>query len=78
LPVLACCWRLGEVMTLAVRAPRSSRAARFTQADIARAIKGALAAGMRVAEVLLTRDGDIRLVFVTAEGAPSSRNEWDD
>jgi hypothetical protein len=65
-------------MSAAVRTPRSSRAARFTQPDIARALKGALAAGMRVAEALVTRDGDIRLVFVTADGAPSSRNEWDD
>jgi hypothetical protein len=59
-------------MTAAIRQPRASRAARFTQADVARAIKGALAAGMRVAEAMVTRDGDIRLVFVTAEGVAAS------
>jgi hypothetical protein len=65
-------------MTIAVRAPRSSRAARFTQADIARAIKGALAAGMRVAEAMVTKDGEIRLIFVAAEGvARLPKNDWD-
>ena len=65
-------------MSGTARQSRAGRAARFTQRDIVRAIKGAVAAGMRVAEAMVTRDGDIRLVFVTAEGvAPSPKNDWD-
>jgi len=51
----------------------------FKQADIVRALKGAIAAGMKVAECFIARDGSIRLVFATAEGVPSSppKNDWD-
>jgi hypothetical protein len=65
------------MMTVAARAPRSSRAARFTQRDVARALKGALEAGMRVAEAMVTRDGDIRLVFALGATVPSSGNPLD-
>ena len=56
---------------------RPSRAARFTQRDLVRAIKGALAAGMRVAEAMVTRDGDIRLVFAEAGAVAQSGNPLD-
>jgi hypothetical protein len=65
-------------MSGATRQSRPSRAARFTQADIGRAIKGAVAAGMRVAEAMVTRDGDIRLIFsIPGDVAQSGRNDWD-
>jgi hypothetical protein len=54
------------------------RPATFKQADLARALKGALQAGLKVAEAIITRDGGIRLIFVTAEGvAPLPKNDWD-
>ena len=78
LPVLAPEIRKAQVMTAPIRPPRPRRAARFTQSDLARALKAALAAEQRVAEALVTRDGDIRLIFVTAEGvAASPKNDWD-
>jgi hypothetical protein len=48
-------------------------------ADLLRALKAALQAGMTIAEALITRDGSIRLVFATATGAVFSRqeNDWD-
>jgi hypothetical protein len=66
-------------MTIAARAPRARRAAPFTQRDLVRALKAALAAGLQVAEVLVARDGDIRLIFSSPGAvAQSDRNEWDD
>jgi hypothetical protein len=53
------------------------RRAAFRQADLARALKAAVSAGMRVAEVLVTREGDIRLVLgepgVALSGNPLDR-----
>lgn len=45
--------------------------ARFTQADITRALKGAAAAGLTVA-VEITLDGAIRLIPVEARPVPVS------
>jgi hypothetical protein len=42
------------------------------QADLLRALKAALQAGMKVAEALIARDGSIRLVFDTGQGVASS------
>ena len=60
-------------MTVAARRPRPP--SRFTQRDLVRALKGALAAGLVVAEAMVTRDGDIRLVF--GEPVSHSRNPLD-
>jgi hypothetical protein len=54
------------------------RPATFRKADLERAIKAAIEAGLRVAEAVITRDGAIKLVFVTpATVAPSATNDWD-
>ena len=53
------------------------RPATFRQADLARALKAALQAGMRVAEALITQDGSIKLVFVNTGVASSTVNPLD-
>lgn len=40
----------------------ANRAAPFTQADVTRALKGAIAAGLKVREVIATTEG-VRLIF---------------
>ena len=44
----------------------------FTQRDVTRALKGAVQAGLHVVEALVTRDGDIRLIFGAPQAVPSS------
>ena len=61
----------------AARTSRPSRAARFSQRDIARAIKGAVLAGLRVSAVEVAWDGTIRLVLTEAGAVPSSGNPLD-
>ena len=57
--------------------PAASRVARFTQANIARAVKGAKKAKLAIASVRIERDGAI--VIVPAEPqAPPAVNEWDE
>lgn len=53
--------------------------ARFTQADVKRAVKGALQAGAHVVGALLTRDGTIQLIFAAPGVVASSTelNPWD-
>ena len=56
------------------------RPATFRQADLTRAIKAALAAGLQIASAAITRDGDIRLSFAVAGVAssePNEPNDWD-
>lgn len=48
-----------------------SRASAFRQADLTRAIRGALAAGQKVASAKIDKDGSIVVLF--GEGAPSQR-----
>lgn len=55
---------------------RAPRRAGISQADVARAVKGAMQAGMNVLEVIATRDG-IRIRAVSAAPAASS-NSWDE
>jgi hypothetical protein len=51
--------------------------ARFQAADVARALKGAAAAGMPVARVEVDRDGKIVVVIGKAADHSIEANEWD-
>lgn len=52
--------------------------ARFTQQDVTRAIKGALAAGLVVRSVAIAHDGTIKIDTVPlGTGTPSEINPWD-
>jgi hypothetical protein len=55
------------------------RAARFTEADLARAIKAALNAGLRVVSARIERDGAMLLVFASGEAVRNGAepNPWD-
>jgi len=52
-----------------------NRAAAFTQADLTRALKGALAAGLPVAEFSIDPNG--RIVVKTTATGDDGPNEWD-
>lgn len=52
------------------------RSAGIRQSDIARAIRGAMQAGMEVREVIATKNG-IRIISGSAVSATSS-NSWDE
>ena len=70
----------GAAVTAHARQPRASRAARITQAEVARVLKGALeAAGTKVERVEVEVGGiTIRVVLAQAEGvAQSEKNDWD-
>lgn len=59
----------------------SRRAASFMQSDVSRAINGALAAKLVVAEVVVSKDG-VRIITVdgakrAAPGTPAA-NPWDE
>lgn len=69
-----------DAMTAPIRQPRASRAARITQAEVARALKGALeAAGTKVERVEVEVGGiTIRVVLAEAGAvAQSEKNDWD-
>lgn len=53
-----------------------NRPARITQAEIARALKAAQAAGLPVARFEVLHDGGLRVV-VASGGANDAINEWD-
>ena len=60
---------------------RRPAVARFTQRDLTRALKAAVQAGLQVAEALVTRDGDIKLLFSAGAAVSKSEpekalNEW--
>ncbi|MBO0140226.1 hypothetical protein JZX87_03470 [Agrobacterium sp. Ap1] len=59
-------------------AARRSRSVGIRQADIARAIRGAMQAGMQVSEVIATRD--VIRILSTPSGASSASvdNSWDE
>jgi hypothetical protein len=60
-------------MTAPIRPPRASRAPRFKQRDLERALKGALAAGLQVAGTLFHPDGRFELRYAGAgDVAPSA------
>ncbi|MGR6327704.1 hypothetical protein ACU5AX_01425 [Sphingomonas sp. XXL09] len=54
-----------------------SARARFRQEDVTRALKGAVAAGMRVGRIEIEPNG--RIVILSETAAPTAdRNSWDD
>lgn len=57
-----------------------TKPAMFTQADIAKLLKGAKAAGLTVASVEIDRSGKIVARFGSADGdvTPAEANEWDE
>ncbi|GAJ94360.1 hypothetical protein RRH01S_08_00980 [Rhizobium rhizogenes NBRC 13257] len=55
---------------------RRARSPGIRQSDIARAIRGALQAGMEVREVIATKDG-VRIIS-GASGSASLSNSWDE
>jgi hypothetical protein len=50
----------------------------FRQTDVARAIKGAVAAGLTVQRVEVDKAGKIVVVVGETGKATGERNEWDD
>lgn len=52
-------------------------AARFTQADVARALKGALAAGLDVGAVEISPTGEIRIAAARKAAENSPLNPFD-
>jgi hypothetical protein len=50
----------------------------FRQTDVARAVRGAIAAGLSVQRVEVDKAGKIVVVVGTTGKATDERNEWDD
>jgi hypothetical protein len=54
------------------------RSATFKQIDVTRAVKGAIAAGITVREVIATKDG-VRIISHDGRGTPpAGNNPWDE
>ena len=53
-----------------------NRPAKVTQAEIARALRAAQAAGLPVARFEILHDGGLRVVVASGEGQDGT-NEWD-
>jgi hypothetical protein len=49
--------------------------AAFTQSDITKAVKGAIAGGMTIASIDITRDGNIKLWHTSPESEPANARE---
>lgn len=47
----------------------------FKQADVTKAVKGAVAAGIEVARVEIDRDG--KIVLIAGQPPSPTQNEWD-
>lgn len=52
--------------------------ARFTQADLRRAVAGTVAAGLGITKIEIDRDGKIVIIPGPVEAAPGNDNEWAD
>jgi hypothetical protein len=59
-------------------AKNQRRSTGIRQSDIARAIRGAMQAGMQVSEVIATRDGIRILSTPSGASSSSSDNSWDE
>lgn len=55
----------------------ANRPAPYTQADVTRAVKGAIAAGLVVREVFANANG-VRVIADNGKDTPSSENSWDE
>ena len=55
-----------------------ARPAAFRQADVARALRAARAAGVQIARVEIDRDGKIVVVVGEPARDDKNRNEWDE
>lgn len=52
--------------------------AKFRQADVTRAVKGAQAAGIRVGRIQIDPRGQIVIDAASESGAPKKSSSWDD
>lgn len=52
--------------------------ARFTQADLKRAVAGVVAAGQAIARIEIDRDGKIVIIPGSAQSRTGNDNEWAD
>lgn len=55
----------------------ANRPAPYTQADVTRALKGALAAGLKVREVLATAGG-VRVIIDREDKPSADQSDWDE
>jgi hypothetical protein len=53
------------------------RPSAFRQNDLTRAVKAVVAAGLRVAGVKVSAQGDIEVVTGTGQASGKSENDWD-
>ena len=70
--------RPSSVVPLGTPLPRKPRGrSRFSQADVARAIRGALKAKLQIAAVRIEPDGTILIIPGTPGPVVSEANPWD-
>jgi hypothetical protein len=55
----------------------SRRQAAFRQSDVTKALKAVIAAGLRVAGVKVSAQGEIEVVTGTGQASGKSENDWD-
>jgi len=55
-----------------------TQAARFTQADLRRAVAGVVAAGLGVSKIEIDREGKIVIIPNAPKSQPGNDNEWAD